>query len=183
MPSLCDKCAASLDEGASICARCGAPITAPAPAAYAPTFSMGRDLEGIEGWLILVAIGLGIAPLRSIHGIYAALHVLYGSQYQHWLSMHPGEAGLILFEAVTNTLFLIALVPLNFLFYRKKRSFPGLMITFFALQLALVLIDHLVAAHFHPHSPATALFTNVLAAAICIPYYLRSERVKATFVH
>jgi hypothetical protein len=182
MSGLCDKCSASLIDGASLCAQCGAPITAPAPAVYIPTFSMGSNLEGIGGWLILVAIGLCIAPFRSIHGIYAALHVLYGSQYQHWLSLHPGEAGLILFEAATNTLFLIALVTLNFLFYRKKKSFPGLMVTFFASQLALILIDHLVAAHFNPHSSLAALITNALAAAIWIPYYVRSERVKATFV-
>jgi len=183
MPDACGNCAAPLKEGAFVCAQCGAPAAGPPPANYVPTFASGSNLEGIGGWLILVAIGLAIAPLRSIHGVYASLRVLYGSQFEHLLSVHRGLAGLILYEAATNTCFLIALATLNYLFYRKKKVFPSLMINYFALQAALILIDHLVTLHFYPHHSASNLISAILAAAIWIPYYLRSERVKATFVN
>jgi hypothetical protein len=182
MSCVCGNCAAPLEEGASICARCGTPVPSPVSESYAPKFSTFNDLEGIGGWLILAAIGLGISPLRSIHGIYVSLHVLYGSQFQNWLSTHPGEAGLILFEAVTNTLFLITLVTLNFLFYRRKKEFPSLMIAFFALQSILSLVDHAIVLHYHSRSSPATLIGSILGAALWIPYYLRSQRVKATFV-
>jgi hypothetical protein len=182
MTCVCGNCAASVEEGATSCARCGTSVPSPAAESYAPRFSTLSDLEGIGGWLILVAFGLGFAPLRSIRGIYATLHILYGSEYQNWLSMHPGMAGLILFEAVTNTLFLFALVVLNYLFYRKKKEFPGLMITFMALQSILLLIDYAVVLHYNSRGSVTNVAGAILGSAIWIPYYLRSERVKVTFV-
>jgi hypothetical protein len=182
MSCVCGKCAAALEEGASICARCGTPVPSPVTESYAPIFSTRCDLEGIGGWLILVAIGLAIGPLRSIHGIYTTLHVLYGSQFQSSFSIHPGLAGLILFEAVTDTIFLATFVALNVLFYRRKRIFPILMITYLAVQATLMLIDHLVALHFYPYISAYNVLSSMLAAAIWIPYYIQSERVKATFV-
>jgi hypothetical protein len=182
MLSTCSQCAATLPEGACPCAQCGTPVAASAAAAHAPTFSTGSDLEGIGGWLILVAIGLALAPLRSIHGIYATLRVLYGSRFEHVFSVHPGLAGLILFEAATNTIFLIALIALNYLFYQKKKSFPSLMITFLVSEVTLILIDQIVTMHFYPRHPATTLISNTVTAAVWIPYYLCSARVKATFV-
>ncbi len=143
---------------------------------------MEPDLEGIGGWLILVAIGLAVAPFRSMHGIYVDLHVLYGSKFQYALSLHHGLAGLILYEAVTNSFFLFALITLNYLFYDRRKTFPSLMITYLAVQLVLGLIDHLAALQFSTHQSPTAVLGNFVAAAVWIPYYLKSERVKATFV-
>jgi len=143
---------------------------------------MEPNLEGIGGWLILVAIGLGISPLRSMHGIYVDLHVMYASQFQEFLSQRPGVAGLILYEATTNSIFLIALAFLNYLFYFKKRNFPLLMIGFLAAQAVLILIDDVAAIHYFPRHPPTAAIQSIVVAALWIPYYLCSSRVKATFV-
>jgi hypothetical protein len=182
MSRVCAQCAAALDEGASLCAQCGTTVPSPDPVSYAPSFTTLGDLEGIGGWLILAAIGLGISPLSYIHGTYVTLHVLYGSQFQFRFATHPGLAALILYEAVTNSFFLIAVLALNYLFYCKKKQFPSLMITFLALHLILILIDHVVTLHFHPRSSVVNVLSSILGAAIWIPYYLVSERVKATFV-
>lgn len=148
-----------------------------------PMFATGTDLEGIGGWLILVAVGLGIGPLVSLSGVIRDLLMLYGAKYQNVLAARPGIAGLVLYEAVTNSIFLVALVALNILFYKKKRSFPSLMITFLASQLAFVLIDHLAARALQPSTGLAGVFRSLAGAVIWIPYYLRSERVKATFIH
>jgi hypothetical protein len=184
MSSICCQCAIPLEESAETCPACGCSVAAPAqaPLAYAPRFSSGSDLEGIGGWLILVAIGLAVMPLRSIHGIYTSLQIMYGVKYQNWLSMYAGLAGLILFEAVTNTVYLIALIALNILFYGKRRQFPGLMITYLAMHLGLNIIDHVAALHFFPHHSVLALVQTAAYVAVWIPYYITSERVKVTFV-
>jgi hypothetical protein len=192
MPTACNQCATDLEDDASVCAHCGAPVpaplekpvqqaTEPAPS-LAPTFSTRSDLEGIGGWLILVAIGLALTPLRSVSGITTTLNVLYGSRYQLTLSAHPALAGLILFEAITNTVYLAALVTLNFLFYQKKKAFPTGMIVFLSAQVIITVFDHLAALHFGSDTSPTAVWGNFAAAAIWIPYYLLSKRVKATFV-
>ncbi len=182
----CAQCGASLEDGASVCGHCAAIVAATeptsAPAPFVPTFSFEPGLEGIGGWLILVAIGLAIAPLRSIYGIFIDLHVLYGGQFQSFLDARPGFAGLLLYELVTNTVFLIALALLNVLFYRKNSSFPWVMIGFLASSATAVLIDDVVTRHYLPsHLPIAAL-QGIVVCAVWIPYYLRSRRVKATFV-
>jgi len=159
------------------------PIEAGGRIDAAPLFTTGTDLEGIGGWLILVAVGLGIGPLVSLSGVIRDLLMLYGEKYQNVLAARPGLAGLILYEAATNSIFLVALATLNYLFYQKKKSFPALMITFLASQLAFVLIDHLAARALQPSTSLAGVLRSLVGAVIWIPYYLRSERVKATFVH
>jgi hypothetical protein len=181
MPSVCAQCATDLPDGAAICVRCGAAVETPSSAAYVPSFSMGKDLEGLGGWLILVAIGLALSPLSCVHGMIVDLRVLYGSSYQIHLSAHPGLAALVLYEAATNTIFLVAIVALNLLFYLKKKAFPFWMISYLACHLVLILFDHIAALRFYPHSSPTSLLESLVGTAIWIPYYLRSERVKATF--
>ena len=204
MTDRCSHCASALEDGALVCSYCGGEAGSPGGAPQqecdsledgkgpaesngtglaVPMFATGNDLEGIGGWLILVAVGLGIGPLVSLSGVIRDLLMLYGAKYQNVLAARPGIAGLVLYEAVTNSIFLVALVALNILFYKKKRSFPSLMITFLASQLAFVLIDHLAARALQPSTGLAGVFRSLAGAVIWIPYYLRSERVKATFIH
>ncbi len=95
---------------------------------------------------------------------------------------YRGLALLILFEAVTNTIFFLSLIGLNVLFYQKKKSFPGWMITFLCVQLFIVLIDHFAAMRYFPTVNMTQVARSVIGAAIWVPYCLRSLRVKETFI-
>lgn len=193
MATLCRQCAAEMEEGIGACSRCGASLEnnvrpqANLPEPAAPDFqsamvSGARDLNGIRGWLILVAFGLAISPFISLHGIYTDLRLLHGVRYQALLAVRPGLGGLLLFEAATNTIVLTALVSLNFLFYLKKKAFPVWMIAFLAFQLVVILIDHLLTLRFNPSAGPAAVARALIAALVWIPYYLRSKRVKQTFV-
>lgn len=148
-----------------------------------PTFSTGSDLEGIGGWLVLVAVGLAIGPFILMNGIFRDLHILYGAQFQAGLTRLPGLASLILFEAASNSIFLCSLVALNILFYRKKKAFPGWMIAYLAINCAVILIDHFAATRYAPHAQISGVVRSIVVSLVWIPYYLRSERVKATFVN
>jgi len=153
------------------------------PAISSPMFSTGSDLNGIGGWLVLVAIGLAVSPFVMLDGVYADLRVLTGDRYQPGLAARPGLAGLVMFESITNTLFLAAVVCLNFLLYQRKCAFPTAMVVYFSAKIVWILLDHLMALRYNPHSDWTALLRTLVAGVIWIPYFLQSQRVEATFVN
>ena len=199
MSTLCVQCSSPLDEGSHFCARCGSSISpesgaaVSAPSAIAepvlfdrPAYIPGDGLEGIGGWLILPAIGLAVSPFFSIHGIVRDLSVLTGASHQIYLSSHPSMAGLILYEAITNIIFLFAAVCLNYLFYSKKKIFPKSMIGYLVFTFIMLLADHLMAGAVSPSANHTsglyAVIRAFLQVCIWIPYFLNSERVAQTFV-
>ena len=147
-----------------------------------PAFATDSDIKGIGGWLILHAIGLAIAPVVSALAIFADMRILGGSTHQATFHARPGLAVLILFEASTNAVMLLALIGLNVLFYQTRRSFPRWMIVFLVGAFVVTLCDHLGARHFRPTTTWTAVFQRFVAAAIWIPYFLLSHRVEQTFV-
>ena len=193
-------------DGAVVCQFCGqaqeapamdalpipVPEIPPAPASSqlhseTPLFSAAdssadRELTGIGGWLILLAINITLAPLMGIPFTYASLHVLFGGQFQDAIAARPGLEPLIIFEAATNVLFLAALIGLNVLFYRKKKAFPIFMVTYIGVHALLIAIDHFSALRFYPLASSTALVRTFISLA-WIPYLLTSRRVQLTFVN
>jgi Protein of unknown function (DUF2569) len=206
MANVCEHCDSSIVDGAVVCVHCGsardepqprpeaAPFTAtpevtdpfaelPAPPPPPPMFSFGSDLNGIGGWLILPCIGLAVSPFTFMHGIYTDLHVMFGNYFQSALTARPALAALIMFEAVNNSVLFATAIFLNMLLYRKKKSFPTLMVIYLAANLALGLTDHLFAVRFFPGSSWAGIARGFVGAAIWIPYFLQSQRVKETFVN
>lgn len=124
---------------------------------------------------------MAIAPPACILGIFVDLRALYSSSYERGLATHHGLAALVLFEAATNTLFLFALIALNVLFYTKRKTFPKLMITYLAIHLVLIGIDHLAVVGMHVHSQPLTLVRTLIYTVIWIPYFMNSIRVEQTF--
>jgi hypothetical protein len=200
MATNCTRCGSEIDSHSVLCAECtastGTEIASPASDAAPipsadlartatvppPAFLVDTELKGIGGWLVLTVTALALGPLFALHGIYKTLHVLYGSGFQATLAARPGLAVLILFEASTNAVFLFALIGLNVLFYKTRRSFPRWMITFLIAAFFITLTDHLFAMYFHPAARWTAVFQRLVAALIWVPYFLQSRRVQQTFV-
>jgi hypothetical protein len=153
------------------------------PAISSPMFSSGNDLNGIGGWLFLVAFGLAISPFFILHGVYADLLILYGDRYQPGLAVRPGLAGLVMFEAITNTTFLAAVVCLNVLLYQRRRAFPTAMVVYFVAQFVWVFADHLMVLRYNPRSDWTVVLRTIVATIVWIPYFTQSQRVQATFIN
>ena len=92
-------------------------------------------------------------------------------------------AGLLAFDAFTNVLFLAGVIVLNVMFYGKKSAFPRWMIGFLVVRFVVAAGIHQMVLNYVPNPPVTAAFGSFVSAAVWIPYFLLSQRVKQTFVN
>lgn len=160
------------------------------PAQVTPT----AGPKGIGGWLIAVAIGVCLAPVRI--GAAIVRDNLPPFKAQIWGALttptspayHPLWAPLLVGSVIANVVLLALSIGVLVLFFRKKRSLPSMAITFMALGV-LGQGAELAAMQAIPAAAGTITYKDVgsliraaLGAAIWIPYFLRSKRVRATFV-
>jgi hypothetical protein len=163
-------------------------LPAPLPS---PTL-VGRPLEGIGGWLILVAIHHILRPILFIINLYKLLPtVLHLGSWRvltepGQAAFHPSWAPVLLFELCYNSLCLIFSGLLLVLFFQKRALWRWCYVVFFLVVVFGVGFD----AHFAQQIPAArdelgpsirVLVQVIVAAAVWIPYCLVSKRVKATF--
>jgi hypothetical protein len=151
-------------------------------------------LRGLNGWLVLVGVGVVLSPLRMFatfvpaffpiltDGTWQALTVEGSEAY------HPLWAPIILGEIVFNLGLLGASGYLIYLFFSKSYLFPQAYITIVLVSAVFIPLDAWVVTFVLPgepmFDPATAReFGRVFVGAIIwIPYMLASRRVRATFV-
>ena len=197
MSFVCSTCALELPEGARFCSKCGAaaslpadnhPVQSVAPPIYPQFFNPYPHLEGLSGWLIVVGLGLVLGPIRIVGLIYKVnLPFLLSHKNQPFLASHPATELLVSSEVVTNTLFVVLLLILNYLFFARKRTFPTWMIAYRILNLGLITINHFLCLAFASSSVSgkggLSIAGSILGACILIPYLLVSRRGKATFTH
>jgi hypothetical protein len=149
--------------------------------------------SGLGGWLVIPMLGLIILPLK-LGFILVTVHVpIFTEGYWEVLTT-PGEEAyhalwgpLLIFETVGNAIFLAAAIILLVLFFQKHHQFPKWMIIFLAANLAFIAIDFFVAdlipviAENPDPESLKELVRSAVGAAIWIPYFLKSTRVKNTF--
>ncbi len=148
-----------------------------------------QRLQGLGGWLILVAIGLFLAPVFRIVPFIDAGQAYFSLRTWQLVAMpsgdgyHPLYGPLLAFEVVGNILlFSLHLLALC-LFFAKRRAFPRVFI-FIAVSLAVFLIlDDVGASLVSVKGDTSHLdsFRGVFYALLWSTYMLRSKRVKATF--
>ncbi len=150
--------------------------------------------KGLGGWLILPLIGLLISPIVMAVSLNNDFLPIFQEGYWEVLTT-PGSDGyhhlwgpLITFEIVGNLFFIVFSVILIFLFFTKSPIFPLLMIIYLATNLLHVVGDHFlanlipaIASESDPDSTKEIIRT-AFRAAIWIPYFRMSKRVKNTFV-
>jgi len=135
-------------------------------------------LVGIGGWLILPAIGLILGPVVSVVGLIAAM--AFFSEITA-----TGHGDLFAFELVLEAGFVVFTIYVATRFFAKKSDAPSI---FIALQVAGVMVSLMLlvielgagADEFAVES-GKHLVRGVIGAAIWIPYFMGSKRVKATF--
>lgn len=170
------------------------PYVPPASDIGAGTVHAEQSAQAIGGWLILVAIGIVITPLRMLAQVLPTYVKIFteGS----WVALStPGSAtynaslsAFIAVEMLVNGLLLMGALYLIFLFFSKRKKFPKVYILLSASTLVIQILDALIIQSILPQQDAFGQETvaemgrTVIACAIWIPYMLTSQRVKATFV-
>jgi hypothetical protein len=149
--------------------------------------------SGIGGWLILIAVGLCLTPIRIGAEIVQGVRSL---QPLAWRAVttpgspayHPLFGPLIIGEMVANAALLGWALVLLYLFFTKRRAFPRAMIAFLIVRVVIQMADIFVASSIPVAAGSLgprvygSLAGNLLVVLVWVPYFLKSRRVAATFV-
>ena len=157
------------------------------PPTLSPAFRAGLP---IGGWLVLVKLGLLFMPWRL--GI-----LLYSGDYFNqviWQEItNPAAAAykpvlaiVLVAEVIINVALLVFCILLIVLFFRKRTSLPKLMSFYYAASLIFVIADTAIVQAYSLGTGSNVyreVFSGFMAAAIWIPYFNLSSRVKETFIN
>jgi hypothetical protein len=180
------------------------PQAGPHVEASRPTVGGPSDPSGLGGWMVLPVVLLFLTLIVSVSVLFASQLPLLRSDVWSDLTTsgttayHPLWAPMIVFETFVTTMMIVFPLLLLVLIFRKRRMAPRLVIGFaFFILIARVLdsaaviplaldslrkAGYLDTAHDMTTTSLTALAITLVLAAIWIPYFFRSKRVKNTFV-
>jgi hypothetical protein len=154
-----------------------------------------KKLEGIEGWLLLVGIGVILNPVRLAFGLVTTYSAFFSSGVWEKLTnpvstdYHPLWSVILISESVISCLLLLAWLYMPILFFKKKKQFPWWFIGILSASFVFSVADNLVISSVLPTGrPLNFLASRetlqaFMVAVIWIPYMLISKRVKATFIN
>jgi transglutaminase-like putative cysteine protease len=152
----------------------------PSPARY-----MIRG-QPINGWLILLGLGLILGPIRLVVDVVQYPALLTGENWMSYLATkNYGLFSFVFFSQIFNVMKLLFSGLLIALFFERRSSFPRLMSILLAINLVVICTDTFLGRML-ADDPATVPLTDAIqslvGAAIWIPYLNISQRVKETFV-
>ncbi len=171
----CPACALQLSSPSRFCPRCGAAFP---PPPIPTSFNHDTHLEGIGGWLLLLAFSLAITPIILSGNAVRSLHTFSGTDGLVGL----GVGAIYLLR---NVVTFLGLLLLNWLFYTRKKVFPRAMLAYYVWIIGTRLLEALFLSGAPEGRSALPrlLVLPIINALIWIPYLLVSRRVKVTFVN
>ena len=153
-----------------------------------------KNLEGIGGWLILVAIGIVITPIRHVILMMTTYPEIFSTGAWEILTTqgneayHPPWAPIIVGEIVISSALILVWLYMAYRFFTKKTDFPKWYIGIAVFSLVYVLADAFAVKLVLPNEPVfdpdtiKEVARSVIMVVIWVPYMLVSKRVKATFI-
>lgn len=145
-------------------------------------------LEGIGGWLILPAIGLPIGLFTTLVTTFAACKDFANLSDKGMLSVFGTWGSIGLLGSLSLNIGMCGLILLAcILFFRKSQSTPSMVSCVFLATVAFSSLDLALMNSLKTATPAevgtsmSALLGAVAKAAVWVPYFRYSERVRATF--
>ena len=153
-----------------------------------------KEYKGLGGWLILVGIGVVIAPIKLLVTTVPVFNPIFTDGTWEVLTTvgtdaySPIWAPLLISEIIYNIAMFIALLYLVFLFFSKHYRFPVIYIIILVIPLLFIPLDAWFVTLALPNEPmfdpetSKEFFRVLLTGLIWVPYMLISKRVKVTFV-
>ncbi|OSY88923.1 hypothetical protein WH52_04465 [Tenacibaculum holothuriorum] len=150
-----------------------------------------EDNKQIGGWLILLGIGLCLAPLKIFIQVLFEENYITGGWIMYLtpnvFQQNPSIAFITLFRLVLNTLMFVYGPLAIILFFQRRSSFPKVHAIYLGIIFCSSLIIYLMAMSLYKYEYMKNYETNLLLisfifSAIVIPYLLTADRVKETFV-
>lgn len=151
-------------------------------------------LNGLGGWLILVGFGTVVRPIVILTMLLTTNNVVFKADVWTALtapgsSTSPWLGPFLIVELLVNVALFAFSVLALVCFFRKKRILPPLMVALLSGTVVFLGADLAVAralvepAALEAEKTGADLGRAVIGAIIWIPYFLRSRRVRATFVN
>jgi hypothetical protein len=147
---------------------------------------------GLGGWLILPAIGMFINLFifgKTLLGLSALANPGVADKLAAaGIDIHdPTWVRLFTFEAIGYPMLFLLVVASLILFFMKSYWFPRLIIVFMVSNLIVTSGDVFLASGVtipgsDPNDPAVHIVKAIGVCLVWIPYFLKSVRVKNTFV-
>lgn len=151
-----------------------------------------KNAMPIGGWLIFTAITIAIAPISLL--ITMGKSGLYNQTY--WDNLDNlsrfatfGYKFAFIFESISNAFLLSFSILIIFLFFNRRKSLPYFYIAFKISTFLVLMLDLSLTfwvedgtRNYSYVSEITRLVLQGIFATVWILYFLKSERVKATFV-
>jgi hypothetical protein len=153
-----------------------------------------KNLEGIGGWLILVAIGIVVTPFRLVMLIVTAYPPLFSTGAWEALTTQGSEAydplwaPIIIGEIIVNSGVILVWLYMAYKFFTKSKYFPRWYIGIAVFSLIFIVADAFAIKLVLPNEPVfdpdtiKELMRSVIMVVVWVPYMLVSKRVKATFI-
>lgn len=142
--------------------------------------SEDKKLVGIRGWLILPAIGFVIGPIIGAMGLFYCVGI-YSEVAE------AGFGGLFALELAVLVALFCFQIYVAVLFFQKKKEAPKLIVYLYIINivssLVFLMLELNADANIFAEESKKQLIRDAISAAIWIPYFRMSKRVKATFVN
>ncbi|NMI03232.1 DUF2569 domain-containing protein [Paenibacillus sp. SZ31] len=153
-------------------------------------------ISGLGGWLILIQISLWLALVFLISDVSQVNVIMDPARWEEGRGVDPQIYAemirpLLWFGFISSSILLMIVIVNLVLLYKRKRQFPRMMMVMYMMNVIISIATWILIArneipreqHVLDATPAFHLIVrSVLVCCIFIPYFLKSIRVKNTFV-
>jgi hypothetical protein len=143
--------------------------------------------RGIGGWLVLPLLSICGSIVNLIRGLPATISPLVEAEIWNHRDDQPLLIPWAIFDVAETLAMLGFTVVLLWLFLKRSRRVPKLMIAWLVATVLFIVVDHLEASLSQApwrgaESVLTAAVLGFLSRGLWVAYFLKSVRVKNTFV-